>query len=101
RSGIAQARSSAARTTRDRAGGGPALEVASVTEQARIWLNGELLDPERAMVSVFDHGMLVGDGIFETVTATNGAPFALTRHPRRLARSAAGLRLPEPAPAAL
>jgi len=72
------------------------LEVASVTEQARIWLNGELLDPERAMVSVFDHGMLVGDGIFETVKATNGVPFALTRHLRRRARSAAGLGLPEP-----
>ncbi|MEU8304347.1 aminodeoxychorismate lyase [Actinomadura sp. NPDC048955] len=67
-----------------------------MTEQARIWLNGELLDPERAVVSVFDHGMLVGDGIFETVKAANGEPFALTRHLRRLARSAAGLGLPEP-----
>nr|BFE28012.1 aminodeoxychorismate lyase [Actinomadura rugatobispora] len=47
-------------------------------------------------MSVFDHGMLVGDGVFETVKATNGEPFALTRHLRRLARSAAGLGLPEP-----
>ncbi|XRQ14218.1 aminotransferase class IV [Actinomadura welshii] len=67
-----------------------------MAEQAKIWLNGELLDPERAVVSVFDHGMLVGDGIFETVKASNGEPFALTRHLRRLARSAAGLGLPEP-----
>ncbi|WP_338071283.1 aminotransferase class IV [Actinomadura bangladeshensis] len=67
-----------------------------MTAQARIWLNGQLVDPERATVSVFDHGMLVGDGIFETVKATNGVPFALTRHLRRLARSAAGLGLPEP-----
>jgi branched-chain amino acid aminotransferase len=67
-----------------------------VTAQARIWLNGQLVDPERATVSVFDHGMLVGDGIFETVKATNGEPFALTRHLARLARSAAGLGLPEP-----
>lgn len=64
--------------------------------QAKIWMNGELLDPEQAVVSVFDHGMLVGDGIFETVKATGGEPFALTRHLRRLARSAAGLGLPEP-----
>ncbi|TDD72846.1 aminotransferase class IV [Actinomadura rubrisoli] len=59
-------------------------------------MNGELLDPERAVVSVFDHGMLVGDGVFETVKAANGEPFALTRHLRRLAQSAAGLGLPEP-----
>ncbi|GAA2437302.1 aminodeoxychorismate lyase [Actinomadura vinacea] len=64
--------------------------------QGKIWLNGELLDPDRARVSVYDHGMLVGDGIFETVKVTNGEPFALTRHLRRLARSAAGLGLPEP-----
>ncbi|WP_395108221.1 aminotransferase class IV [Actinomadura sp. SCN-SB] len=64
--------------------------------QGKIWLNGELLDPDRARVSVFDHGMMVGDGVFETVKATNGEPFALTRHLRRLARSAAGLGLPEP-----
>ncbi|RFS84420.1 aminodeoxychorismate lyase [Actinomadura spongiicola] len=48
------------------------------------------------MVSVFDHGMLVGDGIFETLKAVDGAPFALTRHLRRLARSAEGLGLPAP-----
>ncbi|WP_225993969.1 aminotransferase class IV [Actinomadura rudentiformis] len=66
------------------------------TGQGKIWLNGELLDPEQAKVSVFDHGMLVGDGVFETVKATNGEPFALTRHLKRLARSAAGLGLPEP-----
>ncbi|MDL4774277.1 MULTISPECIES: aminotransferase class IV [Thermomonosporaceae] len=64
--------------------------------QGKIWLNGDLLDPEQARVSVFDHGVLVGDGIFETVKATHGEPFALTRHLRRLARSAAGLGLPEP-----
>jgi branched-chain amino acid aminotransferase len=64
--------------------------------QGKIWLNGELLDPDQARVSVYDHGIMVGDGVFETVKATNGEPFALTRHLRRLARSAAGLGLPEP-----
>ncbi len=67
-----------------------------MTEQAKVWMNGELIDAERAAVSVFDHGMLVGDGVFETVKAANGEPFALTRHLRRLARSAAALGLPEP-----
>ncbi|MBP8533951.1 aminotransferase class IV [Streptomyces sp. MK37H] len=61
-----------------------------------IWLDGSLCDPDSAMVSVFDHGLTVGDGVFETVKATEGQAFALTRHLRRLARSAAGLGLPEP-----
>nr|WP_202498648.1 aminodeoxychorismate lyase [Streptomyces sp. SID5469] len=53
-------------------------------------------DSETARVSVFDHGLTVGDGIFETVKAAEGRPFALTRHLDRLARSARGLGLPEP-----
>ncbi len=61
-----------------------------------MWVNGELLDPEHATVSVFDHGVIVGDGVFETVKATGGEPFALTRHLRRLARSAAGLGIAAP-----
>ncbi|MQY11939.1 D-alanine aminotransferase [Streptomyces sp. RB5] len=62
----------------------------------KIWLDGALRDAGDARVSVFDHGLTVGDGVFETVKATDGQPFALTRHLRRLARSAAGLGLPEP-----
>ncbi|WP_422100050.1 aminotransferase class IV [Thermomonospora catenispora] len=62
----------------------------------KIWVNGVLRDPEDARVSVLDHGMLVGDGVFETVKAVRGEPFALTRHLERLARSAAGIGLPEP-----
>ncbi|MER8161494.1 aminodeoxychorismate lyase [Streptomyces sp. NPDC094472] len=61
-----------------------------------IWLDGSLCDADSARVSVFDHGLTVGDGVFETVKATEGQPFALTRHLRRLARSAEGLGLPEP-----
>jgi branched-chain amino acid aminotransferase len=45
---------------------------------------------------VFDHGILVGDGVFETIKAVRGRSFALTRHLDRLAASAAGLGLPEP-----
>ncbi|PSM40028.1 4-amino-4-deoxychorismate lyase [Streptomyces dioscori] len=62
----------------------------------KIWLDGGLQDSGSARVSVFDHGLTVGDGIFETVKATDGRTFALTRHLDRLARSASGLGLPEP-----
>lgn len=61
-----------------------------------VWMNGKLHDPKQATVSVFDHGIIVGDGVFETVKAVRGEAFALTRHLRRLATSAAGLGLPEP-----
>ncbi len=63
-----------------------------------IWLDGRLQDADSARVSVFDHGLTVGDGVFETVKTVHGRPFALTRHLHRLARSARGLGLPEPDP---
>ncbi|MEU9333492.1 aminodeoxychorismate lyase [Streptomyces sp. NPDC048290] len=62
----------------------------------KLWLDGGLQDVDSARVSVFDHGLTVGDGIFETVKAVDGTPFALTRHLDRLSRSARGLGLPEP-----
>ena len=62
----------------------------------RVWLNGSLVDPAAAQVSVMDHGLTVGDGVFETVKVMDGTPFALSRHLRRLASSARGLALPEP-----
>ncbi|KOV91083.1 aminotransferase class IV [Streptomyces sp. NRRL B-3648] len=62
----------------------------------RIWLDGELRDLRSARVSALDHGLTVGDGVFETVKAVDGAPFALTRHLDRLTRSARGLGLPDP-----
>lgn len=61
-----------------------------------IWLNGHVVDDADAVVSVFDHGLTVGDGVFETLNSLDGVPFALTRHLRRLARSAAGMGLPPP-----
>ncbi|HWM36466.1 MAG TPA: aminodeoxychorismate lyase [Streptomyces sp.] len=62
----------------------------------RIWLDGGLKDVDEARVSVLDHGLTVGDGVFETVKVTDGRPFALTRHVNRLAASARGLGLPAP-----
>jgi branched-chain amino acid aminotransferase len=62
----------------------------------KVWVNGSLYAPEQARISVFDHGILVGDGVFETVKAVRGEAFALTRHLDRLATSAIGLGLPAP-----
>ena len=63
----------------------------------RAWVNGRLLDdPKAAALTVSDHGFTVGDGVFEAVKVVEGRPFALTRHLERMARSAAGLGLPEP-----
>ena len=60
----------------------------------RAWLNGRILDdPAAPAITVQDHGLTVGDGVFEAVKVVDGAPFALTRHLDRLARSAAGLGL--------
>jgi branched-chain amino acid aminotransferase len=60
----------------------------------KVWLDGSVLEEAEARVSVFDHGLTVGDGVFETAKVIDGVPFALTRHLQRLASSAAGLGLP-------
>jgi len=59
-------------------------------------MNGDLFPDDDARVSVFDHGLVVGDGVFETIKVADGVPFAMTRHLARLRRSALGLGLPEP-----
>jgi len=58
-----------------------------------VWLDGALVDPDTAAVSVFDHGLTVGDGVFETLKVVDGQPFAVRRHLERLERSAVGLGL--------
>jgi branched-chain amino acid aminotransferase len=63
----------------------------------RAWVNGAVLsDPNAAVLTVFDHGLTVGDGVFETVKVVDNQAFALTRHLRRLRRSAEGLGLDIP-----
>jgi branched-chain amino acid aminotransferase len=59
-------------------------------------MDGALVDEADARVSPVDHGVLVGDGVFETLKVVGGEPFALTRHLRRLRRSAAALGLGMP-----
>jgi branched-chain amino acid aminotransferase len=61
-----------------------------------LWLDGRLVPADEARVSPFDHGLLVGDGVFETLRVYDGVPFAWSRHHRRLVRSAAGLGLAAP-----
>ncbi len=61
-----------------------------------VWINGKLLPLEDAAVSPIDHGLVVGDGVFETLRIYGGFPFAWTRHLARLHVSAAGLGLDAP-----
>ena len=61
-----------------------------------LWLDGELRAAADATVSAVDHGVTVGDGVFETMQVLRGEAFALGRHLRRLRRSADVLRLDLP-----
>jgi branched-chain amino acid aminotransferase len=63
-------------------------------DQVRVWVNGEMVDPGAPSIAALDHGVTVGDGVFETCKVVEGVPFALKRHARRLDRSMAGLGLP-------
>lgn len=63
-----------------------------------VWCNGHLVDEARTHISPFDHGLTVGDGVFETLRVHRGVPFAWRRHQERLEISAAGLELPLPDP---
>ena len=65
--------------------------------QLRIWLNGRLYeDPQQATLTGIDHGLIVGDGVFETLKVNERGAFATGRHLERLTRSAAALGLPAP-----
>jgi branched-chain amino acid aminotransferase len=62
----------------------------------KIWLDGNLVDEAAAKVSVFDHGLLYGDGIFEGIRFYNGRIFRLEEHIRRLFDSARAIILELP-----
>jgi len=59
----------------------------------KIWLNDKLVDEEQAKISVFDHGLLYGDGVFEGIRVYNGKIFELDAHLKRLCDSAKVIRL--------
>jgi len=63
---------------------------------ATVNVNGRVFDQEHAVVSVFDHGFLYGEGVYETLRTYNGQPFLFERHMRRLRKSAEMLALAVP-----
>ncbi len=59
----------------------------------KIWLDGKLFDEADAKISVFDHGLLYGDGVFEGIRVYSGKLFELEAHIKRLYQSAKAIRL--------
>lgn len=62
----------------------------------KIYMNGKLVPEREAKVSVFDHGLLYGDGVFEGIRSYNGRVFMLAEHVARLYRSAQAIALDIP-----
>ena len=67
----------------------------------KVWINGALVAEADAVLPVSDHGVTVGDGLFESMKVVDGVAFAVGRHLARLRRTAAGLGLEVPADAEL
>ena len=61
-----------------------------------VYLNGKIVPSKEAAVSVFDHGFLYGDGVYETMRVYDGVLFMLAEHIRRLYRSASSISLAIP-----
>ena len=87
-----------------RGSGGLAVRFASLTDTpthprsqvsavAKIWIDGKFYEKEDAKISVFDHGLLYGDGVFEGIRAYNGRIFRLSQHIDRLYASARAIAL--------
>lgn len=62
----------------------------------QVYINGKFVPQEEATVSVFDHGLLYGDGVFEGLRSYSGKVFRLEEHVRRLYESAQAIRLEIP-----
>lgn len=77
-----------------RPGPGPATEVpAGDADRPIVYVNGRMAPKSQAMVSVFDHGLLYGDGVFEGIRVYNGKIFMLGQHMDRLWASAEKIHL--------
>ena len=63
---------------------------------ATVNVNGRIFDQEHAVISVFDHGFLYGEGVYETWRTYEGRPFLFDRHMRRLRNSAGMIALSVP-----
>ena len=62
----------------------------------KIYLNGEMVDKEKAFISLYDHGLLYGDGVFEGIRTYDGLIFRLKEHIDRLYKSADAIELKIP-----
>jgi branched-chain amino acid aminotransferase len=67
-----------------------------VAENRKVYLDGKLVSKEQAVVSVFDHGFLYGDGVFEGIRIYGGVVFRLDEHIARLYHSARSILLDIP-----
>ncbi|MFH1394729.1 MAG: branched-chain-amino-acid transaminase [Candidatus Omnitrophota bacterium] len=63
---------------------------------SKVFLNGNFVNSEDAVISVFDHGLLYGDGVFEGIRSYNRKVFRLPEHLDRLYASAEGIKLQIP-----
>lgn len=63
---------------------------------ATVNVNGRVFDQDRAVISVFDHGFLYGEGVYETWRTYNGQPFLFDRHMKRLRNSSGMIALAVP-----
>jgi branched-chain amino acid aminotransferase len=70
------------------------------TGKTVVWIDGEWFDRDNAKVSVFDHGLLYGDGVFEGIRVYGGKSFKLHEHLDRLYDSAQAIWLTVPMPKA-
>lgn len=59
-------------------------------------IDGRIVDEQHALISVFDHGFLYGEGVYETLRTYNKRPFLFEAHQRRLRASAERIALPVP-----
>lgn len=62
----------------------------------KVWLDGKLVEKADARISVYDHGLLYGDGVFEGIRVYHGKIFAVETHLDRLFNSAKAIRLTIP-----
>lgn len=70
--------------------------MVNVMTEYKVFLNGEFVPESEAKVSIFDHGFLYGDGVFEGIRAYNGRIFRLEDHVDRLYESAKAIMLDIP-----
>jgi branched-chain amino acid aminotransferase len=72
------------------------MSSSSPAKPLKVWIDGELVDKDHAKISVYDHGLLYGDGVFEGIRLYNGKIFEPDAHMRRMFNSAKSIRLTIP-----